>query len=105
MGPRLQKIIRLAMVTLGAVTGGGAYVLSGGKYGGAAFLLIMHCGMLVGWITFRMLQSTAFALGHLPLPDDPRSEAYLDTVIDEELAVRVGGSTGEPMPAGEEGGQ
>mgnify|MGYP006971734414 CR=1 FL=1 len=86
----LMKISRFLLPTFGAAAGAGAYVLAGGKYGGTAFLLIMHCGILVGWVANRMLQSAAFALGHLPPPWQGLDEAEADALIDAELASRRG---------------
>lgn len=85
----LMKISRFLLPTLGAAAGAGAYVLAGGKYGGTAFLLIMHCGMLVGWVANRMLQSAALALGHLPPPWQGLEDAEADALIDEALKSRA----------------
>jgi hypothetical protein len=79
-----MKISRFLLPTLGAAAGAGAYVLAGGKWGGTAFLLIMHCGMLVGWVANRMLQSATLATGHLTPPDQLGDDAA-DALIDKEL--------------------
>lgn len=86
--PTLMKISRFLLPTLGAAAGAGAYVLAGGKAEGTAFLLIMHCGMLVGWVANRMIQSAAFALEHLPPPWQGLDDAGADALIQEELSAR-----------------
>ena len=84
------KLSRFLMPTIGAAAGAGAYVMAGGKWGGTAFLLIMHCGMLVGWVAQRMIQSAAFATGHLDVPCEGLNDDEADALIDAELARRSG---------------
>lgn len=89
-----MKISRFLLPTIGAAAGAGAYVLAGGKWGGTAFLLIMHSGMLVGWVAQRMLLSAAYATGHLAPPYLALDDAAADALIDEELKRRTSNNVG-----------
>ena len=75
------KIARFLLPTLGAAVGAGAYVKAGGQMGGTAFLLIMHSGMLVGWVANRLFQSVALALGHLESPGAGDPDAMVDAAL------------------------